>query len=189
MPKFINIPLFWTAELFTVLIIQNWLLIFHFHNYYCVSIAHSCMIRFLFLFLLVIFLDSLALLLWFLQDLVFYSPPRLLFTIILGISFLSLWLACFWVPHLAVAVKDCLLYMLLLFSRSVMPTLLRPHIAHQGTRDFSGQEYWSGLPFPSPVDLPDAGVKLTSPMSPALAGRFITSEPPGKPPYYSRLLH
>ena len=97
------------------------------------------MIRFPFLFLLVIFLDSLALLLWFLQDLVFHSPPRLLFTIILGISFLSLWLACFWVPHLAVAVKDCLLYMLLLFSRSVMPTLLRPHIAHQGTWNFPGK--------------------------------------------------
>ena len=83
--------------------------------------------------------DSLTLLLWSLQDLVFYSPPRLLFNIILGISFLSLWLACFWVPHLAVAMKDCLLYMLLLFSHSVVPTLLRPHIAHQATWDFTGK--------------------------------------------------
>ena len=43
---------------------------------------------------------------------------------------------------------------------------------------FSRQEYWSGLPFPSPGDLPDPGIK---PMSLALAGRFFTSEPPGKP--------
>ena len=41
---------------------------------------------------------------------------------------------------------------------------------------FSRQEYWSGLPFPSPEDLPDPGTEPTSLMSPALAGRFfITS--------------
>ena len=44
--------------------------------------------------------------------------------------------------------------------------------------DFSRQEYWSGLPFLSAGDLPDPGVK---PVSPALAGRFFTTEPPGKP--------
>ena len=43
--------------------------------------------------------------------------------------------------------------------------------------EFSGQEYWSGLPFPSPGDLPDPGIK---PMSSALAGGFFTTEPPGK---------
>ena len=43
---------------------------------------------------------------------------------------------------------------------------------------FPRQEYWSGLPFPSPGDLPDSGIK---PMSPALAGRFFTTEPPTKP--------
>ena len=43
---------------------------------------------------------------------------------------------------------------------------------------FSRQEYWSGLPFPSPGDCPDPGVK---PASPALAGGFFTT-PPGKPP-------
>ena len=43
---------------------------------------------------------------------------------------------------------------------------------------FSRQEYWSGLPFPSPGDLPDPG---TEPRSPALAGGFFTTEPPGKP--------
>ena len=39
---------------------------------------------------------------------------------------------------------------------------------------FSRQEYWSGLPFPSPGDLPDPGIKPTSLMSPALSGRFFT---------------
>ena len=40
------------------------------------------------------------------------------------------------------------------------------------------QEYWSGLPFPSSRNLSNSGIK---PMSPALAGRFFTAEPPGKP--------
>ena len=43
---------------------------------------------------------------------------------------------------------------------------------------FSRQEYWSGLPFPSPGDLPDPGIK---PRSPALEADALTSEPPGKP--------
>ena len=42
---------------------------------------------------------------------------------------------------------------------------------------FSRQEYWSGLPFPSPGDVPDPGIE---PMSPALAGEFFTAEPPGQ---------
>ena len=39
---------------------------------------------------------------------------------------------------------------------------------------FSGQEYWSGLPFPSPGDLPDPGIE---PVSPSLADGFFTAEP------------
>ena len=39
----------------------------------------------------------------------------------------------------------------------------------------SRQEYWSGLPCPSPGDLPDPGIKPPSLMSPALAGRFFTA--------------
>ena len=42
---------------------------------------------------------------------------------------------------------------------------------------FSRQEYWRGLPFPSPQDLPGLGIK---PVSPALAGGFFTVEPPGE---------
>ena len=54
--------------------------------------------------------------------------------------------------------------------------------AHQAplSTGFPRQEYWTGLPFPSPEDLPYPGMK---PMSPALAGRFFTTEPPGKPTY------
>ena len=44
---------------------------------------------------------------------------------------------------------------------------------------FSRQEYWSGLPFPSPGDLPNPGIELVSPTYPALAGRFFTTELPG----------
>ena len=43
---------------------------------------------------------------------------------------------------------------------------------------FFRQEYWSGLPFLSPGDMPDPGIR---PGSPALAGRCFTAEPPGKP--------
>ena len=43
---------------------------------------------------------------------------------------------------------------------------------------FSQQEYWSGLPFPSPEDLPDPGIEPTSLASPALAGRFFSTVPP-----------
>ena len=43
------------------------------------------------------------------------------------------------------------------------------------------QQYWSGLPFPSPVDLPNPGTELESHVSPALTGRLFTPEPRGKP--------
>ena len=43
---------------------------------------------------------------------------------------------------------------------------------------FSRQEYWSGLPFPSPGALPDPGIE---PRSPASEADALTSEPPGKP--------
>jgi len=46
--------------------------------------------------------------------------------------------------------------------------------------EFSRQKYWSGLPFPSPEDHPDPGIKPISLASPALAGRFLTTAPPEK---------
>ena len=45
---------------------------------------------------------------------------------------------------------------------------------------FPSQERWSGLPFPSPGDLPDPGIELSSPAS---AGGVFTTESPGKPMY------
>ena len=43
---------------------------------------------------------------------------------------------------------------------------------------FPRQEHWNGLPFPSPGTLPDPGIE---PASPAFAGGFFITEPPGKP--------
>ena len=60
------------------------------------------------------------------------------------------------------------------------PTLCdRMDCSHQAppSMGFSRQEYWSGLPFPSPGDLPNPGIK---PRSPALQADALTSEPPGK---------
>ena len=63
-------------------------------------------------------------------------------------------------------------------------------VAHQASLSmgFSSQEYWNGLPFSSPGDLPSPGIKLTSPVSPALAGRFFTTEPLGKRTILSTLM-
>ena len=56
-------------------------------------------------------------------------------------------------------------------------------VAHQAplSMELSRQEDWSGLPFPPPGDLPDPGIEPKSPVRPALAGRFFTTVPPGKP--------
>ena len=52
-------------------------------------------------------------------------------------------------------------------------------VTHQAplSMGFARQEYWSGLPFPSPGDLPDPGIE---PGSPALEADALPSEPPGK---------
>ena len=47
--------------------------------------------------------------------------------------------------------------------------------------EFSRQEYWNGLPFPPPGDLPDPGIEPTSRASSALAGEFFSTELPGRP--------
>ena len=49
---------------------------------------------------------------------------------------------------------------------------------------FSRQEYWIGLPFPPPGDLPDPGIEPASLASPALAAEFFTTEPLVKPATY-----
>ena len=67
-------------------------------------------------------------------------------------------------------------------SRSVVYDSLGPPqtVEHQASLSmgFSKQEYWSGLPVPSPGDLPDPGIE---PSPPAWEGEFLTADPPGKP--------
>ena len=55
-------------------------------------------------------------------------------------------------------------------SHSVVSDSLRPHGL---SMESFGQEYWSGLPFPPPGDLPHPGLELSSPEAPAFAGRFF----------------
>ena len=72
-------------------------------------------------------------------------------------------------------------HLLLLFTCSVMSdSVISWTVARQARlfMGFSRQEYGSGLPFPSPGDLPDPRVRR---VSPALAGRFFAAEPPGSP--------
>ena len=73
------------------------------------------------------------------------------------------------------------LWNLLCYCSVVSDSLATPWtVAHQAPLSvgFPGQEYWKRLPFPSPGDLPDTAIE---PVSPSLAGRFFTSEPPGNP--------
>ena len=77
--------------------------------------------------------------------------------------------------------------MCVLFSQSC-PTLCGPLDCSPHaplSMGFSRQGYWSGLPFPSPGDLPDPGTK---PGSPALQADSLQSEPPGKPHFVSNNL-
>ena len=54
-------------------------------------------------------------------------------------------------------------------------------VAYQAplSMEFSRQEYWNGLPFPSPGDLPDSGIESASMASPALQVDSLPTEPPG----------
>ena len=64
------------------------------------------------------------------------------------------------------------------------PTLGTPWTEEPGrlqSMGFSRQEYWSGLPFPSPGDLPDPGIE---PGSPTLQADPLPTEPPGKQEAY-----
>ena len=68
-----------------------------------------------------------------------------------------------------------------MFSRSVASDSVAPWtLAHQAplSMGFSRQEYWTGVPFSSPRDLPDPGIE---PRSSALQVDSLPSEPPGKP--------
>ena len=79
-----------------------------------------------------------------------------------------------------VCVCVCVSARLLLCSQSHVQLFATPWtVACQAplSKGFSRQEYWSGLSFPSPGDLPGPGIKPESLASPALAGRFFTTVP------------
>ena len=65
-------------------------------------------------------------------------------------------------------------------SDSLQPPWTVAHQPHLYTK-ISRQEFWSGLPFPPPGDLPDPGIEAVSPGSAAWAGWFFTTELPGRP--------
>ena len=69
-------------------------------------------------------------------------------------------------------------------SLSHVPLFATPWtVAHEAPlpMGYPRQEYCSGLPCPPPRELPNPGIELEPPMSPALAGGFFTTEPPRKP--------
>ena len=76
--------------------------------------------------------------------------------------------------------KPCVLYVTSVMSESTAPGT----VAFQAPLSigFSRQEYWSGLPFSPPGDLPHPGIEPASFTSPALAGRFFTTGIPGYTP-------
>ena len=92
--------------------------------------------------------------------------------------------------HIYVCMYNCITFLIQLYIPEISVCVqLLSHVQlfatpwttlHQASLSigFSRQEYWSGLLFPSPGDLPNPGIELASP---TLAGRFLTTERPGKP--------
>ena len=91
------------------------------------------------------------------------------------------WISCGLFPHNKELMLSHVNLVCAVLSCSVPSDSLQPHGLWPARLPypwgFSREEYWSGLPFPSSGDLPRPGIK---PASPALAGRFFTTEPPGK---------
>ena len=94
-------------------------------------------------------------------------------------------MASTWLSHIIEVGNQCAnsaryTAVLCLVAQSCL-TLCDPmDLAHQAppSMEFSRQEYWSGLPFPSPGDLPDPGIE---PGSPTFWADALLSEPPGSP--------
>ena len=95
----------------------------------------------------------------------------------LWFSLLSLFCVLGWKVRL-------LIWCVCVCAHSIMSDSVTPGtVTHQAplSMEFSRQEYLGGLTFPPPGDLPDPGSESTSLVSPALAGRFFTTAPSGKP--------
>ena len=86
-------------------------------------------------------------------------------------------------PLLCVYVCECVCVL----SHSDVSDTLQPHglcsLPGSSVHLFSRQEYWSGLPFPSPGVVQTQGSTQSLPVSPAWTGRFFTPEPLRKPPF------
>ena len=127
----------------------------------------------------------------------FFTPfcqLQLTFSLLFCIFFTASWCASSYACMLSHVRLSSILYIFLCFMVCILIcvhaqsclTLCNPvTVAHQAplSMGISRQEYWSGLPFPPPEDLPDPGIKPVSPASPALAGRFFTTEPLGAPAF------
>ena len=80
--------------------------------------------------------------------------------------------------------KTCLDYLVLMRLHAQSCTTLCNHMDHSHQAPFHGisqARILEEVPFPSPGDLFHPGIEPMSPVSPALAGGFFTTEPPGKP--------
>ena len=88
--------------------------------------------------------------------------------------------ACMYMCSVCVCVCVCVCLLSRVWFFVIPWTSLHGSSVH-GYMEFSRQEYWRGLPFPTPGDLPEPGIKTASLASPALTGRFVTTMPPGKP--------
>ena len=131
-------------------------------------------------------LDSLYTLLFFQKSLIHLQDPT-------SVSFSSFYatppLPCKGYPSSFLYTTTCTNAWIRIQSFSCVQLFVTPWTtACQSplSMQFSRQEYWSALPFPPPGDLPKSGIKPTSPVSPALAGRFIITEH-RRSPYYDTI--
>ena len=89
-----------------------------------------------------------------------------------------------WRYSLSLSLCVCVCACVCVLAAQSCPTLCNPMDCSPQvplSMEFSWQEYWSRLPFPSPGDLLNPGIKPSFPVPPALQANSLPSEPPGKP--------
>ena len=125
-----------------------------------------------------------------------HKPPAMARPIPGGVSVFTLCLQCTrrysdWItvhiiPYYSDICKNIFKVCMLSHFSCIWPFATSWTITHQAllSMGFSRQEYWSGLPFSPPGNLPNPGIQPLSPVAPALAGGFFATELPGQPPFY-----
>ena len=108
------------------------------------------------------------------------SNKNKIFKLLFYIFFLSFLIYLSRSPNFTLSPWFNVLYTLWVYAKWLQscPTLWNPMDCSPQlplSKGFSRQEYWSGLPCPPPVDLPDPGIEPASLMSPAIARRFFTT--------------